>query len=196
VNCDTETVLNDLGRIPLSKSLRRALTIAQHSENSDFALWCQLELGGYLPSNPWMTRETTIPVYRSVAGHFTDVRGKRVDLPPGQHFSVIQLRNGIEELEVLRKNGLAGIHDVSLCQRMREQFQVEVHLYHLNTLQLTGIFSAVRFELWMKLSDLHMESSGHVWATREGILKALRYPDWFGANLRALLSRRKGTSKA
>jgi hypothetical protein len=189
VSSEAKTLLAQLARLPLSDGLQRALAIARRADQSDFADWCQLELGGYFDSNRAMA-DTNIPVYRTVAGWHTDANDRPVELP-SDDLNVIRLRNGIEELEGLpRRKKTVAIHDAYLCESIREQFQIEVFWYRFNTVQLNAIFSAIRVELWNKLAALDPLAVSEVPLNARNEILEPTSPEWFGGNPRAFWRRR------
>ena len=198
MSSEARTLLKELARVPLSESLRKTLLLAQRLENPEFACWCQLELAGYVSSNPSLTSDTVVPVYRTVAGQFSGISGEPLVFSSGQDFSQMLLRNGIEELETLPKSqGMVAIQDARLCELIKEQHNVEVYWYRFSTIQLVAVFSAIRVELWNKLAELDPVGMPQVPLTaREDIMQPLQNSDWFGVNLREFWRRLKGTSKA
>jgi hypothetical protein len=198
VTSEVKNLLGDLAESPLRESLRRAQILAQRSEKPDFAAWCQLELDGYSSFVSSNTRDTVVPVYRTVKGQHTDVTGTPLVVSSGQTFFEVRLSNGVEELEILPASGdTVAIHDPQMCDLVKQEHNVEVYWYRFSTLQLFSIFSAIRVALWTKLSELDpVEMPQALLIAREDVMESIPNIDLFGFNLRAFWRRWKGTSKA
>ena len=95
-------IIKALGRESLSRSLRKALRLADRLNAKEFLNWCRLELGGYVASNPAMTDQIVVPEYRTVVGQHADIYGRVLMVPADLSFmNETRLRNGVEELEAL-----------------------------------------------------------------------------------------------
>jgi len=182
---------------PLSKSLRKAIVIAQESSAVDLVHWLQLELGGYYASNSAMDEDTIVPEYRTVVGQHADIYGRVLVLPQDISFiNETRLRNGVEELETLvSSRDMVAIHDPYMCDLIKEHLHVEVYSFRFSTVHLIGILSAVRTELETKLRESNLIGTSQELNSKtknEDILQ-LR-PNFYGMgiDLRAVWRRWKG----
>ncbi len=188
------TLLDEIDCLPVTVALRKALRIAKHLADTEFADWCRRELGGYLHSNPAMMNDIIVPEYRTVVGQHADIFGRVLRLPSELAFiGETRLRFGTAELETLAQSqDTVVIHDPTMCKLILENLDVEVSSFRFSPVDVTGILSAIRTELQQKLLGLSIGGT----STESAVV-----PDWddiielrpnfygIGVDLRALWRR-------
>jgi AbiTii len=146
---------------PLSKALRRALTLAQERKADEFVRWLQLELDGYYPENRAMTSGLMIPKYRTVVGaHYNDF-GQRFQ-PPAELWYVneMRLRNGVESLESLRDSRQTIVlQDTNYIELFAKHLDLQVSTFHFDRSEIIGVLSQIRSELFRQIQGLNSAAS-------------------------------------
>jgi len=182
---------------PLSKSLRKAIVIAQESSAVDLVHWLQLELGGYYASNSAMDEDTIVPEYRTVIGQHADIYGRVLVLPQNISFiNETRLRNGVEELETLvSSRDMVVIHDPHMCELIKQHLSIEVYSFRFSTVHLVGVLSAIRIALETKLRELNLPTVSLIQDSgvkNDDIVQLRPNVYGIGVDLRAIWRRWKG----
>jgi hypothetical protein len=148
-------LLRELDSIPLSRALGRALVVARSQDLDELARWCQLELGGYLPSNGAMGDDVTVPEYRTVVGKYLDASGRPYIVEPQLNFiQQTRLRNPVAELEALSTRGPAVTQEAEpwVRESIQQTFKADVYAFRYSTVHVEGVLSAIRLEMANRLA--------------------------------------------
>ena len=144
---------------PLSEVLPQLLLLAKDLQHKELECWTQLELRGYLATNPAMTEETVVPEYRGVTGcWYNDYKQPLIIQNEPQLSNVInsyRLRNGVAELEGLsRANTNHSIFDQSLPSLLREQLHFDARHFTFQSREVDGVLTEIRSRAIEWLSEV------------------------------------------
>lgn len=187
--------LNDiLETEPLSKALQRTLRLAREREAKELERWIQLEIGGYYDSNSAMSKNITVPNYRTVVGAHYNVYGQRLQLQPDLSFvNEMRLREGVEALESIRNTRQTIVlQDPTMNGIIAQHLKVEVATFHFDRAQLVQVLSQIRSELFGRaqvLADARFEGNAVNGAASDEILMFKPNIHGIGVDLRALWRR-------
>lgn len=142
---------------PLSELLQSLVILAGDVKNTDVEKWAKLELGGYLRSNPEMTKEVEVPEYRTVVGLWHDGFGQPliIDDPKLQFVNSYRLREGVAELEQLSQSDSPHtVLDPGHAALFRTELRIDVDRISFGSQEVIGVLSNIRTRFIDALSKL------------------------------------------
>lgn len=141
----------------LSGILPSVLILSKKIDSKELEKWIQLEMNGYISSNPALTNEVVVPEYRIVPGQYHDIYGRPliIEDPELRFVNEYRLRHGVSELEKLsRSSKLLTLQDQNFIKIVKDNLKVEVHSFSFSSTSITGILDAIRTNLINKLMSI------------------------------------------
>jgi hypothetical protein len=143
---------------PLSEVLPQLLMLAKDLQHEELERWVQLELRGYLATNPAMTEEIVVPEYRGVTGLWHNDMGQPLmirDAELSRTINSYRLRNGVAELEEISKaNKILSALDQSFPPLIQQHLKVDVSHFQFYSREVAGVLAEIRSRAIEWLSDV------------------------------------------
>lgn len=188
-----DQLIKTIEELPLSKSLPKALRIAQEIEDIEFEKWIRLELHGYWNTNSALTEEVVVPEYRTVAGYYTDDYGRQLVIsdPKFGFVNETRLRFGVIEMEgMIGARGPLAFRAPQFSEIIRETSGVEVTTFNFSPATVPAVLETIRTELSDRLISRKDKLQGHEFKTQdskaEDILQLKPNIYGIGVDLKAL----------